>query len=184
MEEFKSLQHKYAYIMNKPITHPSQMLKDIIINVGEVDETVEDLVDEHKILAIKHGANPEFIDELEKKLCAFGGELLCYDIDEYAELIMKEGQLWYTDTMYFEQMQLGECHSNAIKLNEENPECPIVVGYALSPHGFWFTHTWLLASEEGEENNFVVETTTPAELYFGVVLNETLLEEFKRNYKE
>lgn len=184
LNELQELKLKYAYNQGNPIVNPTQMLKDKELAVSCVDDIVEDLVKEHKYNAILDGANPEFIKVLEEKLCSFAGELLCFDNDEYAELVLEEGQLWYGDPIYFEQMAMGECHSNSIEVNDENPECPIVVGYALDSYGFWFTHTWLLVQEDDEKNSFVFETTSPSELYFGVVLTQSQLKEFKDKYRE
>lgn len=183
IEEMNTLRDKYAFIEGKPILNASQMLDDIDVVVYEADNTVEDLVEEHKEKSILYGTNPAFISELEYKLCSFGGDVLIYDLDEYAELILEEGQLWYGNDIFFEEMEMGKCHSNAVLVNSENPELPIVVGYALDENGFWFSHTWLLAREDGDKGYCVYETTSPSALYFGVVLTESQLKRFKENYK-
>lgn len=182
LKEINELKFKYAYIEGCPITSKEQMLRDINICAEEADDIVKETAEEHKKNAILSGANINLLNELEKKLCSFAGDLLCFAADEYAELILEHGQLWYGDTMYLEEMQIGKCHSNSIKVNEENPECPIVVGYALSSYGFWFAHTWLLAKEDDEKSYYVLETTVPAILYFGVVLTKSKLLEFKELY--
>lgn len=177
------LRFKYAFNKNNPIMNSSQMLDDIKVEVDEVDEVVEDTANEYKSEAIFNGASPNFIKSLEDKLCSFGGELLCYDLDDYDELIFEHGQLWYGEILYHEQMQIGNCHGNTIQINDETPEHPIVVGYALSEYGFWFVHTWSLVEEPKENRTYVLETTIPSVLYFGVVLTKSQSIDFKNKYR-
>lgn len=181
-EELEGLKLEFAFIPNKPITTPNQLIKEKEIVVSEIDEIVEELIDEHLKKALSSGADIELCKSLESKLCSFDGEALCYCLDNYAKLILDEGQIWYGDVIYHEEMVMGQCHNNSIIFNNENPECPVVVGYALSEHGFWYSHTWLLAKDS--DGVFVVETTKPAELYYGVVLTEQLLEDFKNCYSK
>lgn len=182
LRELEELKYKHAFIMNNPITDSTQMLKDIEFEDYEADEEVEFLVKEHKAQAILNGTNEDFIELLEKKLCSFGGELLCYDRDEYSELIFENGQLWYGEDIYLKEMEKSKCHSNTVKINDEFPQCPIVVGYALSEYGYWFSHTWALVPDIEDNRNYVFETTYPASLYYGVVLTKEQTEYFKENY--
>lgn len=183
LKEMEKLRLKYAFNTNNPIMNPSQMLDDIEVVVSCVDEEDEEMVNEHKRDAILSGVNPAFIDKLEEKLCSFDGELLCFDRDDYAGLILEHGQLWYGQPIYFEEMEMGECHANSIEINNEHPEYPIVVGFGLSNYGYWFNHTWILVPNEDEQKNLVLETTYPCQLYFGVVLTKSQLIDFKNSYR-
>lgn len=183
LKELEELRNKYAFNINNPILNPSQMIKDIELDIYEVDDAVEELVEEHKRDALLDGANEGLIISLERKFCSFGGELLCYDFDEYSDLVLEYGQLWYGETLYHEPMEMGQCHSNTIKVNDETPECPIVVGYALDKSGYWFTHTWSLMQEPEYNRTYVLETTNPSELYFGVVLTKEQTKYFKENFR-
>ena len=184
LKELQELKLKYAYIKGNPITDSSQMLEDIEVIVSSyIDELDEAMVKEHKDGALMSGVNQKFIDMVEEKLCSFEGQMVCFDRDDYANLILEEGQLWYGDEIHFAEMEMGECHANSIEINDENPEYPIVVGFGLSQYGYWFNHTWLLVPNEDEGKNYVLETTYPCELYFGVVLTKDLLKGFKESYR-
>lgn len=183
LKELEKLRNEHAFNINNPIVSSSQMIKDIELEVYEVDDVVEEVVQEHKREALLDGANEGLIISLERKLCSFEGELLCYDLDEYSELVLEHGQLWYGETLYHEPMEIGQCHSNTVKINDETPECPIVVGYALDKYGYWFTHTWSLIQEPEHNRTYVLETTCPSVLYFGVVLTKEQTKYFKENFR-
>lgn len=183
LDELQELKFKYAYNKDNPITDSTQMIEDIEVVVSCVDEEDEEMVNEHKNNALLSGINQKFINLLEEKLCSFDGEMVCFDADDYANLILQEGQLWYGDEIHFTEMEMGECHANSIEINDEYPEYPIVVGFGLSRYGYWFNHTWLLVPNKDKQKNLVLETTFPCELYFGVVLTASQLEEFKEIYR-
>lgn len=171
MLELHYLKTKFAH-NNNPIINSSQIDNETTLliqeKVEEIDDIVELTVDEHWKEAIICGASYELGKKLEKKLCSFAGEALCYDYDEYAQIILDEGQLWSGNYIYPVKMSLGNCHDNIIDVYKKDSSNPIVVGFALNNYGFWFSHTWSLKKDN--DGIFVIETTIPSILYYGVVL--------------
>lgn len=179
--DFKDLQNKYAFITNKPITDSSKMLDNICFDICEIDDIVMDTATEHMDKIKLANIDLTHHKSLEKKLRSFAGEIMIYDVDDYISNVLESGQLWYGEKVYCLEMKQNNCHDNIITFVEEEPEYPIVVGYALSEYGFWYAHTWSLELEDN--GAIVIESTKPALLYYGIVLSDKEKADFKLKYK-
>ena len=104
--------------------------------------------------------------QLEAKLLAYGGlhVLLQGNSELFAGRLLQRGQL------FAEQVQLrpgkpNECHFNAATLwFRHTDNSKLVTGYALTDN-IWFAHSWVI------EGTTLVETTSPFDCYFGVILD-------------
>lgn len=169
------LMNEYATIKGKMIHEAKDLEHPLRVDVDEADETVIELELEFFNQAKQEGISEDYIYKFKQRLCAFGGSALVFGADEYADLILEEGQLWYSSEVLFAEMPLGNCHQNAVQLYLEHqqidqlPEAYLVVGYALSPGGFWFAHTWLVTKDETGEA-ITLETCADCQLYYGVIL--------------
>lgn len=95
--------------------------------------------------------------------------------DEDISHILGRGQCRSGDGLVLERMRDSQCHGNAARLWELDPnENAIWTGYAMSGDGIWRQHSWVVR----ESCNQLVETTTPRMLYFGFRLSQRESEQF------
>lgn len=140
-------------------------------------------------------ARPEHIDDRGKPvttkldafiqtLCAcllqYGGTHVCIPFDEKnIELLLRRGQLMAPPEIELHPGEARRCHANSADLWQQHRKLyRIATGYALTEADrMWRQHSWVW-----RRDGYLIETTEPRSLYFGVVLNSLQAFLFVRNY--
>ena len=120
--------------------------------------------------------------EIRDLLLTFGGEEACVQPDIDDEDILTRGQFFYGKNAKMMKGQPSRCHSNSCRLweaNEDNPNCHIATGYALTEDGMWRQHSWVVV--ERPRSYQIYETTVKRIAYFGFIMNRQECEDFCRN---
>lgn len=86
------------------------------------------------------------------------------------EFILTHGQIIDLPVIDY-SMENSRCHDNCDKLYLQNDIVNVYSGFALSDDGLWRTHSWGYDTDDEHNSTiseFIVETTEPRLLYFGV----------------
>ncbi len=113
---------------------------------------------------------------LRRRLLAIGGQEVVLGRDAHLEELLARAQVWKRIPPRKIAGVINQCHQNAANAYLKGPaKHRIVCGWAL--HGddvVWRQHSWIL--RDGE----LCETTVPAKIYYGVVLDEDEAARFVR----
>ena len=113
---------------------------------------------------------------LRRRLLAIGGQEVVLTREKHLELLLSRAQTWKRVTPRKVPGTVNQCHKNSAVAYAKAPtKHQIVTGWAL--HGddvVWRQHTWLLRGDQ------LCETTWPAKIYFGVVLDKAEAARFVR----
>lgn len=129
---------------------------------------------ESKIAALKEG------------LLSYDGELFCEPKggEDDIDALLKRGLMYTPEDMLLDTMpgEPHQCHSNSAACWDANQQtCLIVTGYALFDDR-WLQHSWVMTGDDNNEPT-IVETTIPANAYFGFVLSQVECQRFMdQNY--
>jgi hypothetical protein len=94
-----------------------------------------------------------------------------------SDFIRSQGRLVTPKSIRLEQGHQSECHANCAALWPSiKDRYRLMTGYGLSGN-MWRRHTWL-----ADDENEVIETTIPRDLYFGVALSNSQAEAFCQGY--
>ena len=113
---------------------------------------------------------------LRRRLLVIGGQEVVLERDPHLEELLARAQVWRRVTPRKIPGTVNSCHENAARAYVKAPaKQQIVAGWAL--HGddvVWRQHSWVLRGDQ------LCETTSPAKIYFGVVLDEAETARFVR----
>lgn len=113
---------------------------------------------------------------LRRRLLAIGGQEVVLRRDSYLEELLARAEVWRRVLPRKIPGVINQCHQNAASAYLKGPSRHrIVTGWAL--HGddvVWRQHSWILRGKE------LCETTVPAKIYYGVVLDENEAARFAR----
>lgn len=117
--------------------------------------------------------------EVRDRLLRFGGESVCMTFEEPdADNILRYGQLWHGYGVIKKCGTANRCHGNALEIALKGKgRFRFCTGYALSDDGMWRQHSWCL--EKRPRSLKIIETTEPSVLYFGFVLNDKEMIDFR-----
>jgi len=108
---------------------------------------------------------------LRRRLLAIGGEEVVLYPTTYVEEFLARAQIWRSVTPRKVRGRPNDCHANAAAAYAKasaRSKCRIVTGWALHAHDVvWRRHSWILRGDE------LCETTLPAKIYAGVILDPT-----------
>jgi len=108
---------------------------------------------------------PELIP-LRLKLLSIGGLEIVPREELDVEKILSRGKL-IEKPVKLTGDPSSRCHSNSARIWYNNQDdCRIVTGWALSDDGLWRQHTWVIVGDD------LLETTSERLKYFGFILNE------------
>ena len=126
-------------------------------------------------------AVPQNIDSLCRCLLELGGAEVCVPFTERdSSYLFREGKLMPIKNLSFQLGEEGECHSNSADLWRQNKKnMDMATGYALTEEdNMWRQHSWV-----SHKAGYLIETTEPRIMYFGVVLRGIRRYIFLRIYK-
>lgn len=106
---------------------------------------------------------------LRRRLLAIGGEEVVLKRSGELEELLARAEVWRRVIPLKVAGEPNQCHKNTARIYLKSPsKHRIVTGWVL--HGddvVWRQHSWLLRKNE------LCETTFPAKVYYGVILDET-----------
>lgn len=113
---------------------------------------------------------------LRRRLLEIGGQEVVLARDPHLEALLARAQVWRRVTPRKIPGTVNQCHANAARAYVKSPtKHQIVTGWALHADDVvWRQHSWVLRGDE------LCETTSPAKVYFGVVLDEDETAHFVR----
>lgn len=113
---------------------------------------------------------------LRRRLLAIGGQEVVLERDPHLEELLARAQVWRRVTPRKIPGTVNQCHENAARAYVKSPaKHQIVTGWALHADDVvWRQHSWVLRSDQ------LCETTWPAKIYFGVILDEAETARFVR----
>lgn len=103
--------------------------------------------------------------QLKEKLLNIGGNRVAWlPNDSHLPNLVKEGRSFSLDKRKKVKGEVNHCHANTARLFLKMENISIITGYALNGD-VWIQHSW------GYDGKRVVETTSPFNAYYGVVLS-------------
>lgn len=125
----------------------------------------------------KSGKYNNIIPLRSKLLLDIGGKEVVPNRETMAKELINEGEVIDFNSIEVVKGRSNQCHKNSCLLYQQN-NCitHIGTGWALSDDDFWRQHSWAI-----KNNDTIVETTVPREIYYGICMNDERAEKFIKN---
>jgi hypothetical protein len=113
---------------------------------------------------------------LRRRLLAIAGQEVVLRRDSHLEELLARAEVWRRVVPHEIAGMSNQCHRNAATAYLDAPsKHRIVTGWALHDDDVvWRQHSWILRGDE------LCETTVPAKIYYGVILDEQETARFVR----
>lgn len=177
------LDKRVAYIRAMPIRDAKQMITKITTKTpsAQQDEAMRsqwwyhtnDIRAYFRTYGIENRKMAAKLLFLREHLLSFGGyEASIESHDDDIDKLLRRGQLWMADRIHFIGSQYDTCHERALAHWHKTPTVRIpCTGYALTQHGVWEPHIWLV--ELHPNRNRVLETSNTAHAaFFGFAMTQ------------